>query len=72
MKDRKFSLRGLFSASARVADKTVDYLKRHPEMDCRLTRGGTASFLTSDTAKFFEKGASLFGMTGFSAESVTF
>ena len=55
-----------------VADKTVDYLKCHPEMDCRLTRGGTASFLTSDTAKFFEKGAFLFGMHDISAKSLTF
>ena len=55
-----------------VSEKTVDYLKRHPEMDARLTKNGKTRFLTTDTAKFFEKGASLFGMTGFSAESVTF
>ena len=55
-----------------VADKTVDYLKRHPEMDSRLSRGGKVSFLTSDTAKFFEKGAFLFGMEDISAESLTF
>ena len=55
-----------------VADKTVDYLKRHPEMDSRLSRGGKVSFLTSDTAKFFEKGAFLFGMEYISAESLTF
>ena len=55
-----------------VADKTVDYLKRHPEMDERLSRGGKVSFLTSDTAKFFEKGAFLFGMEDISAESLTF
>jgi glutamate racemase len=41
-------------------------------MDARLTKNGKTRFLTTDTAKFFEKGASLFGMTGFSAESVTF
>ena len=55
-----------------VADKTVDYLKRHPEMDSRLSRNGKTSFLTSDTAKFFEKGAFLFGMDDISAESLTF
>ena len=55
-----------------VSEKTVDYLKRHPEMDARLTKNGKTRFLTTDTAKFFEKGASLFGMAGFSAESVTF
>lgn len=55
-----------------VAEKTLDYLRRHPEMDCRLTRDGKTNFLTSDTAKFFEKGAFLFGMENISAESLTF
>ena len=55
-----------------VAEKTVDYLRRHPEMENRLTKNGKSRFLTTDTAKFFEKGAALFGMTGFSAESITF
>lgn len=55
-----------------VAHKTVDYLKRHPELECRLTKTGKTSFLTTDTAKFFEKGANLFGMKDISAESLTF
>lgn len=55
-----------------VAEKTVDYLRRHPEMENRLTKNGKSRFLTTDTVKFFEKGAALFGMTGFSAESITF
>lgn len=53
-----------------VAAKTVDYLKRHPEMDARLSKGGRTAYLTSDTAEFFEKGAFLFGIEGISAESV--
>ncbi len=55
-----------------VAGKTVDYLKRHPEMEVRLSKSGKTAFLTSDTAKFFEKGAFLFGMADISAESLTF
>lgn len=55
-----------------VATKTRDYLDRHPEMDLRLSRGGKTTFLTSDTEKFFEKGAFLFGMEKISAESLTF
>lgn len=55
-----------------VADKTVDYLNRHPEIETRLTKNGKTSFLTTDTAKFFEKGANLFGMRDISAESLTF
>lgn len=55
-----------------VAHKTVDYLKRHPEIENRLTKTGKTSFLTTDTAKFFEKGANLFGMSDICAESLTF
>ena len=55
-----------------VAAKTVDYLNRHPEIENRLTKNGKTSFLTTDTAKFFEKGANLFGMRDISAESLTF
>lgn len=55
-----------------VADKTVDYLKRHPEIENRLTKNGKCSFLTTDSAKFFEKGAFLFGMQDISAEMLTF
>lgn len=54
-----------------VADKTVDYLNRHPEMDARLSRSGKTRFLTTDTANFFEKGANLFGMKDISAEALT-
>lgn len=55
-----------------VADKTVDYLNRHPEIENRLTKNGKRSFLTTDSAKFFEKGAFLFGMQDISAEMLTF
>lgn len=55
-----------------VARKTVDYLKRHPEIETRLSKTGKTNFLTTDTAKFFEKGANLFGMSDISAESLTF
>ncbi|SHK17871.1 glutamate racemase [Fibrobacter sp. UWH6] len=55
-----------------VADKTVDYLKRHPEIEKRLAKNGKTSFLTTDTAEFFEKGAFFFGMQDISAESLTF
>lgn len=55
-----------------VADKTVDYLKRHPEIENRLAKNGKTSFLTTDTAEFFEKGAFFFGMQDISAESLTF
>ncbi|MCF0224219.1 MAG: glutamate racemase [Fibrobacter sp.] len=54
-----------------VANKTVDYLKRHPEMEKRLGKGGKTRFLTTDIPDFFEKGAKLFGIDVVFAESVT-
>lgn len=55
-----------------VAEKTVDYLNRHPEIEKRLGKNGKSSFLTTDTAEFFEKGAFFFGMQNISAKSITF
>lgn len=41
-----------------VAASLADYLHRHPEMDEKLTRGGTLHFLTTeDTEKFGESAA---------------
>ena len=55
-----------------VADKTLDYLKRHVDMEKRLSKGGSVHYLTTDTAEFFKKGAFRFGMDDISAESLTF
>ena len=55
-----------------VADKTLDYLKRHVDMEKRLSKGGNVKYLTTDTAEFFNKGAFRFGMEDISAESLTF
>ena len=55
-----------------VADKTLDYLKRHVDMENRLSKGGSVHYLTTDTAEFFKKGAFRFGMENISAESLTF
>ena len=43
-----------------IAQSLQDYLTRHPEIDARLSKGGTAHFLTTeDPAKFYES-ASIF------------
>ena len=47
--------------SGRVtAAKLVDYLKRHPEMEARLSRGGSRRYLTTDLTPRFQQLASLF------------
>ena len=43
-----------------VAASLADYLQRHPEMDRRLTRGGTCRFLTTESATKFSEAASVF------------
>lgn len=43
-----------------VAESLKDYLRRHPEMERRLSRGGTAEFLTSENPDKFDPLASVF------------
>ena len=43
-----------------VAEKLMDYLHRHPEMEQRLTKGESVRFYTSESAETFESKASLF------------
>lgn len=43
-----------------VARSLQDYLKRHPEMDVRCTKGGTCRFLTTESTAKFEESASIF------------
>ena len=43
-----------------IAEKLVDYLRRHPEMEKRLTKGGGLEFQTTESASFFEAKAALF------------
>ncbi|MDR1624306.1 MAG: glutamate racemase [Tannerellaceae bacterium] len=50
----------LFSQGERVAGSLTDYLGRHPEMDKRLTKGGTSRFLTTEAAGKFSEAASIF------------
>ena len=43
-----------------IAASLEDYLNRHPEMDVRLTRGGTCQYLTTESATKFRERATLF------------
>jgi glutamate racemase len=38
-----------------VAESLADYLVRHPEIESRLTRGGTIGYFTSESGSMFEK-----------------
>jgi glutamate racemase len=43
-----------------VAEKLADYLKRHPEMDSRLSKNGKIEFQTTESAENFNDKAALF------------
>ncbi len=43
-----------------VAESLKDYLCRHPEMECRLSKKGTADYMTSEKPENFDSLASLF------------
>ena len=50
----------VFAQGEYVASSLVDYLKRHPEMDERLTKQGKCRFLTTESASKFSEAASVF------------
>jgi glutamate racemase len=71
------ALRALVPAETRIlvqaeiiAPALADYLVRHPEIESRLTRGGSERFLTTDQTENFARLASLFLGRSVSAERV--
>ncbi|MDO4201553.1 MAG: glutamate racemase [Bacteroidales bacterium] len=54
-----------------IASSLEDYLRRHPEMDERLTRGGTCQYLTTESASKFRECASLFLHEEVNAQHIT-
>jgi glutamate racemase len=50
----------ILSQASIVAPSLEDYLRRHPEIETRLSRGGTTRFLTSDRSESFDRLAELF------------
>lgn len=64
LKDRVAALMGdgirLICSGQVTAAKLVDYLKRHPEMESRLSRGKSRRYLTTDLTPRFQRQAGLF------------
>lgn len=58
----KFTPRGvtIVPQGEYVASSLQNYLKRHPEMDSKLTRGGTVRYLTTENEQKFKDSASIF------------
>jgi glutamate racemase len=50
----------LLSQGEIVADSLIDYLKRHPEMESRISNGGSKTFYTTDNPADFDSKATIF------------
>jgi glutamate racemase len=55
-----------------VAKKLKDYLKRHPEIEKRCTKGGDVRYITTETIETFEKKAAYFLGRPLKAEKIHF
>lgn len=53
-----------------IAASLTDYLKRHPEMECRLQKGGSTRYLTTESPEKFGEMASVFMGHGVEAQRV--
>lgn len=54
-----------------VARSLVDYLHRHPEMDAKITRGGTVKYCTTENPDKFDSMAAVFMNAPVTATKVT-
>lgn len=54
-----------------VADSLLDYLHRHPDMDARITRGGSVEYLTTEDASKFSDMAGVFMGENVSARRIS-
>lgn len=54
-----------------VAQSLKDYLRRHPEMDARCTKGATCRYLTTDSAEKFAEAGEIFMNGPISVERIT-
>ncbi len=50
----------ILEQGAVVAEKLVDYLERHPEIDAKISKSGIVAFQTTEYAANFEEKAALF------------
>jgi glutamate racemase len=72
-KIRKYLPEGvnMFSQGEYVATSLVDYLKRHSDLESRLTRGGRQFFFTTESAEKFSSTASVFLSNPIHVQQVT-
>ncbi|MBP8776788.1 MAG: glutamate racemase [Bacteroidaceae bacterium] len=61
----------IISQGEYVAHSLASYLVRHPEMEARLSKGATRTFLTTESEEKFHESASIFLNTPVSAQRIT-
>ncbi len=61
----------IFSQGQRIAESLKEYLERHPEMEQKITRGGSCTFHTTEYAKKFTEAAGLFLSQSVKADKIT-
>lgn len=61
----------VLSQGAIVADSLADYLRRHPEMDAKCSKGSGCRYLTTENSDKFSESASIFLSTPVKATSIT-
>ncbi|MFV0483068.1 MAG: glutamate racemase [Bacteroidales bacterium] len=60
----------LMNQAALVAERLQDYLQRHPQMEKRISRGGSMRFLTTEDNKEFAKKGSRFWASPITAATI--
>ncbi|HIT83391.1 MAG TPA: glutamate racemase, partial [Candidatus Avibacteroides faecavium] len=50
----------LLAQGGHVAESLADYLRRHPEIEEKCCKGGSCTYLTTESAECFEENASVF------------
>lgn len=60
----------IFSQGELVATKLKDYLNRHPEIECRLLKGNSIKFYTSESSDTFDSSASSFYSEKISSQTI--
>ncbi|MDE6120793.1 MAG: glutamate racemase, partial [Muribaculaceae bacterium] len=71
-KIRKYVPEGvtILSQGEIVAESLLDYLRRHPDMDSRISRGGSTEYLTTEQPDKFSSLAAVFMGSPVSATNV--
>lgn len=60
----------LISQGQYIAESLEDYLRRHPEMECRITQNATCRFFTTEATQKFSENASAFLKENIEAERI--